>query len=364
MRKMTVLLLALCLLAAGASCALAAGTTLRVFTPFADVDFAAQSYMDMITAWEKESGNMVEDFSGIMDEIWLGQMRDAVDSGEADVVVLPLGSGLSAGQLVSAAELLAAAPDLGARLFSSMQEDGQILLVPLRLNWEALYVNTDVLAAAGLSVPETFEALLAACALLSQSGVTPISNALCDWPEIVLDCAALAGAPQAVYGSAESFAGAQDLLTVLTMVGAFGSDPWNAADADAEAAFLSGSAAMRIDTDSLAQMIDPSRADSVAVINLPVKSGEASGVVAGSPCYGVAITRSCWNDDARCAAAVSFVQALLEEESLVSPAGGALGQSIARLTAQASDCSGLLYDANPDSFDSWAEQVVAALMAL
>lgn len=33
-----------------------AGVTLRTFTPFADMDLAAQSYMDLITAWETESG--------------------------------------------------------------------------------------------------------------------------------------------------------------------------------------------------------------------------------------------------------------------------------------------------------------------
>ena len=43
-----------------ASCgAVAAGVTLRTFTPFADIDEAAQSYMDMITSWEEETGNVV-----------------------------------------------------------------------------------------------------------------------------------------------------------------------------------------------------------------------------------------------------------------------------------------------------------------
>ena len=54
---------------------LAAGVTLRTFTPFADVDFAAQSYMDLVTTWETQTGNMVEDYSGMVDDMWMEQLK-------------------------------------------------------------------------------------------------------------------------------------------------------------------------------------------------------------------------------------------------------------------------------------------------
>lgn len=364
MRKLIVFMLTLCLLALASGGALAAGATLRVFTPFADVDFAAQGYNDLITAWESESGNVVEDYSGAMDEMWMAQMASMVAGGEADVVVLPLGSGLTAEHLVTADELIAAAPETGAKRFASMMEEGGVLLAPLRLNWEALYINTDVLARFGLSAPQTFEELLAVCAVLNQAGVTPIANALCEWSEITLDCAALSGADQALYGQQASLDGALDVLMVLTQVGAFGGDPWNASDGDMEQAFLSGEAAMRIDADGLAQMIDPARADSVVVVPLPPKDGMPRMAAVGTPAFGVALTRACWQDDARCEAAVSFVTKLLGAQELVSPVGGALGASIAALTASAQDCTGLLYDFMPDAFDTWAESVVASLMSL
>ena len=364
MRKLIVMMLTLCLLAVPAGGALAAGVTLRVFTPFADVDFAAQGYNDLITAWEGETGNVVEDFSGAMDETWMAQMTDMVMAGTADVVVLPLGSGLTAQHLVTAQELMEAAPESGAKRFVSMDEDGGLLLAPVRLNWEALYVNTDVLERFSLEVPETFEELIAACMILGSSGVTPIANALCEWSEIVLDCAALAGAPEGMFGYQESLDGALDVLTVLTQVGAFGGDPWNASDSDMEQAFLAGEAAMRIDADGLAQMVDPARAENVVVVPLPAKDGEARTMVAGTPAFGVALTRACWQDDARCEAAVSFVTKLLAAQEIVSSTGGALGNSIAALTANAQDCAGLLYDLAPDTFDAWSESVVAKLMSL
>ena len=153
MRKWICGLLLLAMMTA-ASGALAAGTTLRTFTPFADTDFAAQAYMDIVTAWEQETGNVVEDYSGLMDEDWMAMMQAMVADGDADIVVLPLGSGLTSEQLVPVADVLAAAPDCGMRLFPAMNEaDGAQLLSPVRLNWEALYVNTDVLTTLGMSVP-------------------------------------------------------------------------------------------------------------------------------------------------------------------------------------------------------------------
>ena len=358
----TLMVCAAVLMTAGAW---AAGVTLRTFTPFADMDFAAQRYMDMITAWEEKTGNVVEDYSGSLDEMWMEQLVQMTASGEADVVVLPAGSGMTVNELVTAGEL-GDATEFGVKVFQSMKEaDGSILLSPVRLYWEALYVNEDVLARYGLAVPKTFEQLLAACALLAQSGVTPIANALCDWPEIVLDCAALAGAPQDAYGSQASLDGARDYLMTLVQVGAFGSDPWNAADEDMEELFVSGEAAMRIDADSLAQMIPAERLDSVVVTALPAKDGIERTKVVGTPAFGVALTRGCWEDDARCEAAVSFVTELLDNAAvLASPVGGKLGESIAALTAQAKDCTGILYDMNPDTFDTWSERVIASLMTM
>ncbi|MBQ2991320.1 MAG: extracellular solute-binding protein [Clostridia bacterium] len=365
MRKWMTGLAGLCMLALWAGASLAAGVTLHVLTPFADMDFAAQGYMDMITAWESETGNVVEDYSGLPDEALMAQLGELIESGAADVVVLPVGSGLTVGELVSAGEL-EQAMEGGVRRFSSMkEEDGSILLTPVRMYWEALYVNTDVLEKYGIAVPRTFEQLLAACALLSQNGVTPIANALCDWSEIVLNCAALAGADAAQYGQEASLEGAKNVLEMLVQVGAFGGDPWNVSDADMEQAFLSGEAAMRFDADSLAYMVDESRLDQTVVTAVPVMHGTTGDVIVGVPTFGAAITRSCWQDDARFEAALSLLGRMLSGDgfrALCAPVGGELGRSIAQMTADAKDCSGILYDMNPDGFDAWAEKTVASLM--
>ena len=184
-KRISGLMAFICLLVAAAS-ALAAGTTVTTFTPFADMDFAAQGYMDLITAWEDETGNMVEDYSGLEDDLFMEQMQEMVTAGRADLVVVPLGSGLTKDQLVSVDELLAAAPDCGAKRMDAMAErDGSVLLAPVRFNWEALYVNTDVLEANGVAVPTNYDELIIACASLAQKGILPLANAMCEWPDIV-----------------------------------------------------------------------------------------------------------------------------------------------------------------------------------
>lgn len=369
MRKGLFLLMTLLCLMIFACSAMAAGTTVTTFTPFADMDFAAQGYMDLVTAWEDETGNIVEDYSGLQDDLFLQQMMDMVTSGKADIVVVPVGSGLTNNQLVSVDELISAAPDCGARKMQAMAEsDGSILLTPVRLNWEALYVNTDVLEQNGLSVPTNYEELVTVCASLAQKGVTPIANALCEWSEIALDCAAMIGAPENQYGQQTSLDGAKSVLTALTKVGAFGVDPWNLTDEDAKNAFLEGVAAMRFDGSDLSELIGEARQEQVAVVSLGGMDGQTRTELVGTPSYGLAITRACWQDSARREAALSLVTRLLTGDGaavLASPAPAAkLGQSIAQMTASASDCAGLLYDKNPENFDGWAESVIAALMAL
>ena len=175
-KRISGLMAFVCLLVAAAS-ARAGGTTVTTFTPFADMDFAAQGYMDLITAWEDETGNMVEDYSGLEDDLFMEQMQEMVTAGRADLVVVPLGSGLTKDQLVSVDELLAAAPDCDAKRMDAMAErDGSVLLAPVRFNWEALYVNADVLEANGVAVPTNYDELIIACAIITRWRMPPESS--------------------------------------------------------------------------------------------------------------------------------------------------------------------------------------------
>ena len=366
MRKWMIIAAALMLLAACAPCA--AGQSISVYSPFSAYDDAGEDYLRIAAQWQSETGNRIDDCTGDMDDIWLSLLREAVNDGTADVVIMAPGSGFSYEDMVTVEELAEAAPDLNVKRFSSMREaDGSVLLTPLRLNWEALYVNTDVLAAHGLAVPQTLDDLIACCAALSAAGVMPIANALCEWSEIVLDCAALIGAPEAEYGLQTSLEGAQAVLTALVQAGAFGGDPWNMTDFDAQDSFTRGEAAMRFDSDWLAMQVPAERQDCVQVVSITGRDGQARTMAVGMPSIGVTLTRDCFNDPARRETALSYLRTLLAPENaakISACADGALGESIARLTHEAQDCTGLLYDLIPDAFLPWSDSVIAALMGM
>ena len=80
------------------------------------------------------------------------------------------------------------------------------------------------------------------------------------------------------------------------------------------------------------------RQNNVSVMTLPAKDGQVRTAVVGTPCFGVTLTRACWEDDARCEAALSLVNSLLNGETamkLTTSAGGRLGESIAQMLGAA-----------------------------
>ena len=342
--------------------ALANGVTLRAYTPFADQDPSAQRYNDLMNEWSSEMGNAVEDYSGIIDETFIENLGAALRDGKADIVILPLSSGIDTSYLVDAATLLAAAPNSGIKVLNGMKDDTGFTLIPVRYNWEGLYVNTELLSQYGMTAPTTFEDLIVDCLQLSQLGVTPIANALCEWSEITLDCAAMMGAPENSFGSKESLDGAVNVLTSLTLVGAFGQDPWNASDADMEAKFLNGEAAMRFDTADLASQISEEKANAYTVVPLPGMDGATRQVLVGFPDCGLAMTKACYEDATRREAALSFIEKLLGG-GLAAVGAGTLGDSIDQMSRNATNIAGVLYDFNKDTFDEWSEQVIAQLMS-
>ena len=133
MRKYVGVLCFLCLLAIS-SLALASGATIRTYTPFADQDPAAQQYNDLMESWSSETGNAIEDFSGTMDEAYMEALGEALRAGEADIVVLPVGSGVDTSLLIDVNTLLAAAPDSGIRIMDVLREDSGTFLTPVRFN--------------------------------------------------------------------------------------------------------------------------------------------------------------------------------------------------------------------------------------
>ena len=355
-------LLAFTLFLLGAA-ALAESASIRVYTPFADLDPSAQGWEELLRTWQAETGNAAEDYSGVEDEAWLTALQSELSSQKADLVILAPGMG-SAKDLLSAEELRGLGAASVRALPCMREEDGTVLLSPIRLGYETLFVNTDVLSSAGLSVPETWEELVIDCALLSQMGVTPIANALTEWAEIVLDCCCAIAAPGEAFGSEQALSLARETLSDLVAVGAFGADPWNAEDAAAAEDFLSGRAAMRFDSRDLLFSVPEERREAAVPIPLPGRDGERRALLPGGVSCGLAVTRACAADPGRLSAALSLTERILSPEglALLSGTDGALAEADAALLSSCEGVLGTLYDRDPEGFDDWAEASVAALM--
>lgn len=184
---------------------------------------------------------------------------------------------------------------------------------------EPVYQHRRAGGRTGVAVPTSYDELVAACASLAQKGVTPIANAMCEWAEIALDCAAMLGAPADQYGQQTSLDGAKSVLTALTQVGAFGVDPWNLTDEQAQQAFAEGVAAMRFDGSDLAETLPEARQEEDDCF-VPFRHGRTRRAPRWSarPSYGLAITRACWQDGARREAALSLVKKMLTGEGLAA----------------------------------------------
>jgi len=87
MKKLLAALLALALCLTMTSAALAEGVTLKTISIFAGTDAAAGAYVEVLEAWEKETGNKVEDASATSDEAWkTGVLNYFTAGNEADVL--------------------------------------------------------------------------------------------------------------------------------------------------------------------------------------------------------------------------------------------------------------------------------------
>ena len=142
--------------------AMAEGVTLNVTTTYAGEDGNAQNYKDSVAAWEAESGNKVEDSSATSDEAFKSRIVTDFEAGsEPDVLFFFNGVDsnqfVEQGKVVSVDEIREAYPDYASNmkddLLGASPVDGVNYSVPVNGYWEGMFVNKEVLEAAGVEIP-------------------------------------------------------------------------------------------------------------------------------------------------------------------------------------------------------------------
>ncbi|MCI9064880.1 MAG: extracellular solute-binding protein [Lachnospiraceae bacterium] len=239
---------------------------LVVTTTFAGEDSNAQNYKDAVKAWEAETGNSVVDTSATADETFKTRVATDFETGsEPDVLFFFNGadsnSFIEAGKVVSIDEIRAAYPDYASNmnedLITASLVDDKKYAVPANGYWEAMFVNTEVLDAAGVAMP----------------------GADYTMDQFKADCEKIKAA-FLIDGS----------WKVGGIVSSCQSDPNDPAT------------------------LDTAKLDKFDVTYVPGKGSRKATDLVGGLSSGYFITRKAWDDPAKRAAAVSFVEYLTSDE--------------------------------------------------
>lgn len=316
---------------------------LTVTTTFAGEDTNAQNYKDAVKAWEEQTGNTIVDTSATADETF--KMRVATDfetGSEPDVLFFFNGadanSFIEAGKVVSLDEIRTEYPEYATNmnedLITDSLVDGKKYAIPVNGYWEAMFVNTEVLEAAGVAMPGpdyTMDMFKADCEKIKAAGYTPIAAALGNIPHYWWEFAIFNNQspdthleiPESVEdANGQAWVSGMNDIKELYELGYFPDNTLSATDDETFAMFTDSKAAFLIDGSWKVGGIvgscqsdpeDPSTldADKLAkfdVTYVPGKGSRKATDLVGGLSSGYYITRKAWDDPDKRAAAVNFVE--------------------------------------------------------
>ena len=325
------------------------GVEINVTTTFAGEDGNAQNFKDAMNAWCSETGNTVADTSATSDETFKTRVITDFETGsEPDVLFFFNGadanSFIEAGKVVSIDDIRAEYPDYASNmnddLIADSLVDGKKYAVPVNGYWEAMFVNKEVLDAAGVAVPGadyTMEAFKADCKKIADAGYTPIAAALGNIPHYWWEYAIFNNGSPAdhleIPASADDqigqawVAGMNDIKELYDL-GYFPENTLSATDDETFAMFTEGKAAFLIDGSWKVGGIvaacqsdpeDPSTLDTAKLENfdvtyVPGQGNRKATDLIGGLSMGYYITTKAWDDPAKRDAAVSFVSYMTSDE--------------------------------------------------
>lgn len=371
-------LLACLLLWSGA--ARAEDITLRTVSCFAGSDVAAEAYVEILKAFETETGYIVEDSSAASNEAWKASvLYDFAAGNEPDVLFFFAGNADSApilSKVVPIDEINAAYPDLDLAEAPVLAEaDGRVYAIPARPFWEGLFVNTDLFERYNLPLPTTWDNLEHAITVFREAGIVPISVSMSDIPHYLAEMAVLVSGPvkdhqarpQSLEEVPDSWYQGMRLVRRLYELGAF-ADNVNATTEDAASQlFREKKAAMQIDGSWFANSIPEDGMDTTIVMPMPAYDDDADPhAFIGGVSMGFYLTRSAWEDPQRREAAVRLLACLTSDGNALKLGGyGFTGRllesSLEMLKWEKSMLRPLQDDMSKEARETWLLECVAAV---
>lgn len=311
--------------------------TLNVTTTYAGNDGNAQNYQDAVAAWEKASGNKVNDSSSTSDETFKARVLADFETGsEPDVLFFFNGvdsnSFVQAGKVVSIDEIRQSYPDYASNMKDGMlgasPADGKNYSVPVNGYWEGMFVNKDVCKAAGVEIPDantTWDQFLETCQKIKDAGYAPIAVSLATVPHYWFEFAIynytsstthskLPGSASDAQGQA--WVNGLNDIKMLYEKGYFPENTLTGTDDETVQLFIDNKAAFLIDGSWKVGGIEglTSNIENFTVTYIPGKNQRKTTDIIGGLSSGYYITKKAWDDPDKRAAAVEFITYMTSDE--------------------------------------------------
>lgn len=328
----------------------AKNVTINVTTTYAGNDGNAENFQNAVKAWEKETGNKVNDSSATSDETFKARILADFETGaEPDVLFFFNGvdsnAFVEAGKVVSIEEIRKQYPEYASNMKDGMMGaspvDGKNYSVPVNGYWESLFVNKKVCEAAGVKVPDkntTWAEFMDICEKLKNAGYTPIATSLAQVPHYWFEYSIynfLAPATHNILPKTTSdlqgdawVKGISDIKDLYER-GYLPSSTLTSTDDETFQMFIEDKAAFLIDGSWKVGGIESSTDDisKFTVSYVPGKNNRKTTDIIGGLSSGYYITKKAWNDPEKRAAAVSFVEYMTSDE-MVSKFAGATATAL------------------------------------
>jgi len=341
-----------------------AAVTLNVVTSYGGDDGNRANYEAAYKAYEQATGNTVLDASETSNEEWKAKVNTDFETGsEPDVLFYFSGVDankiVESGKVVPLDEIRAEYPDYAANMKDEMlatsPADGKKYTVPVNGYWEALYCNLKVLKDCGLSAPDastTWEQFTEMCKTIKDKGYTPIACSLQEvphyWFEYTVYNHGNVGNHTALPAAAADEVGqkwAKGLSDIKEMyaAGFFPANTLTAGDADTFQLMTDNKAAFAIDGSWKIGYFQDNAMDlnDFTVTYVPGQGERKNTDLIGGLSMGYYITRKAWDDPAKRAAAVKFVESMTTDE-VVSSFGATAVTALKNGTVAPSDANALV----------------------
>lgn len=313
--------------------------TLDVTTTWAGNDGGTKTYQKYINSYMKESGNIINDYSGGSDETFKQRVQlDFEVGGESDVLFYFNGSDanafIQAGKVVPIKTIQELYPDYASNLneevFVPSEVDGEVYALPAYGYWEALFVNKELCRKAGVKIPDantTWEEFLEICEKIRDAGYTPIAASLANEPHYWFEFSIYNQMSPQTHGqipdtmdSISSLAWQAGLADLKEMYekGFFPRNTLYTSADESFQRFIDGEAAFLVDGSWKMGTISSNveNVEDFTVTYVPGKGKRKNTDVIGGFSSGWYITAKAWKDLEKREAAVEFINYMTSDEAI------------------------------------------------